>query len=133
VYAVDVDSEFEDYLLSNRESWGTPNIEPHLAHYDDPMLPLGEIDVVFTANTYAYIRDRVEYFTKVRSSLKPGGHLVVIEFKPDANPPSGMAPKVEHRVSRDAAMTELQQAGFALVREENFLPHQWFLILRAKE
>jgi hypothetical protein len=44
-----------------------------------------------------------------------------------------MAPKVEHRVSRDAAMTELQQAGFALVREENFLPHQWFLILRAKE
>ena len=35
VYAVDVDGEFADYLLEQREGWGTPNIEPHLAMYDD--------------------------------------------------------------------------------------------------
>jgi predicted methyltransferase len=130
VFAVDVDGEFEDYLLENREAWGTPNIEPHLAHYDDPMLPRGQLDLVFTANTYAYIRDRVAYFERVRESLDAGGRLAVIEFRPDAAVPGDMAPDPQYRVSRDTAVAELQAAGFALVREETFLPHQWFLVLQ---
>lgn len=130
VYAVDVDGEFDDYLRENRESWGTPNIEPHLALYDDPMLPDGELDLVFTANTYAYIRDRVAYFTKVHLALAPGGRLVVIDYRPDATPPEGMAPAQQHRVARDAALDELTQAGFSLAGEETFLPHQWFLVLQ---
>lgn len=130
VYAVDVDREFEDYLLANREAWGTPNIEPHLAMYDDPMLPAAAIDLIFTANTYAYIRDRVGYFDKVRAALRADGRLAIIEFRPDASPPGNIAPAPEHRVSRQAALTELTEAGFTLEREENFLPHQWFLVLK---
>jgi len=132
VYAVDVDGEFEDYLRDNRESWGTPNIEPHLALYDDPMLPEGELDLVFTANTYAFVRDRVEYFTKVRQALKPGGRLIVIDFRPEASPPPGAAPQAKHRVKRDTALSELEQAGFTLTDEETFLAHQWFLVLQPK-
>ena len=132
VFAVDVEGEFDDYLLNNREAWGTPNIEPHLAHYDDPILPEASLDLVFTANTYAYIRDRVEYFTRVRESLKPGGRLVVIEFRPDANPPGDMAPAAEFRVDVNAARTELAAAGFEVEAEESFLEHQWFLVLKPK-
>jgi SAM-dependent methyltransferase len=130
VYAVDVDGEFEDYLLEHREAWGTPNIEPHLAIYDDPMLPAGEIDLVFTANTYAFIRDRVGYFGKVRTALRADGRLAIIDFRPDASPPGNIAPAPEHRVPRDTALDELQKAGFELEREETFLPHQWFLVLK---
>jgi predicted methyltransferase len=132
VFAVDVDSEFEDYLLSNREAWGTPNIETHLAHYDDPMLPKASLDLVFTANTYAYIRDRVSYFSKVRAALKPGGRLAVIEFRPDANAPGDMAPAAQHRVSVETAKAELAQAGFQVESEPSFLVHQWFLVLQPK-
>jgi len=130
VYAVDVDGEFEDYLLENREAWGTPNIEPHLAMYDDPMLPAGGLDLVFTANTYAFIRDRVGYFSKIRSALTADGRLAILDFRPDATPPGGIAPAPEHRISREQALTELSDAGFTLEREETFLPHQWFLILQ---
>lgn len=130
VYAVDVDGEFEDYLLEHREAWGTPNIQPHLAIYDDPMLPAGEIDLVFTANTYAFIRDRVGYFSKVRSALAANGRLAILDFRPDATPPGNIAPAPEHRIGRDAALGELKQAGFSLEREETFLPHQWFLVLQ---
>lgn len=133
VFAVDVDGEFEDHILDNREAWGTPNIEPVLARYDDPKLPAGQVDLVFTANTYAFIRDRVAYFTKVRESLRPGGHLAVLEFRPESDPPSDIAPAREHRISAEQARRELGLAGFELVREETFLPYQWFLILRAKE
>lgn len=130
VYAVDVDGEFEDYLLEHREAWGTPNIQPHLAIYDDPMLPPGELDLVFAANTYAFIRDRVGYFGKVRAALSPKGRLAIIDFRPDATPPGNIAPAPEHRVSRETALGELAKAGFELEREETFLAHQWFLILQ---
>lgn len=132
VFAVDVDTEFEDYLLSNREAWGTPNIETHLAHYDDPMLPKASLDLVFTANTYAFIRDRVDYFSKVRAALKPDGRLAVIEFRPDANAPSDIAPAPQHRVSVETAKAELAEAGFEVESEETFLQYQWFLVLRPR-
>lgn len=132
VYAVDVDGAFEDYILENRESWGTPNIEPHLALYEDPLLPAGGLDVVFTANTYAYIRDRVTYFRKVHTSLRPDGRLVVLDFRPESTPPGKVAPESKHRVSRDDALRELAEAGFDLDREETYLPYQWFLVLKRK-
>jgi len=133
VFAVDVDGEFEDYLLSQREVWGTPNIEPRLAHYDDPALPEDSVDVVFTANTYAYIRDRVAYFQKVHRALKPHGVLAVIDFHPGAEAPQeGLTAAPEHRVTPETATAEIERAGFTLERAETFLPYQWFLIFRRK-
>ena len=130
VYAVDVDDEFRGYIEHNRESWGTPNIEPHLAFYDDPALPEHGVDMVFVSNTYPYLRSRVSYFKKIRAALKPGGKLAVINFKPDADVPDNTAPAPQFRTSRETVITELQQAGFALEREETFLPYQYFLIFK---
>ena len=130
VYAVDIDDEFRGYIESNREGWGTPNIEPHLAFPDDPALPEKGIDYVFVSNTYPYLRDRVNYFKKVRNALKPGGQLAIVNFKPDADVPDNTAPAREFRTSREAVIAELQQSGFALAREETFLPYQYFLIFK---
>ncbi|MBA3545662.1 MAG: class I SAM-dependent methyltransferase [Nannocystis sp.] len=130
VYAVDVDDEFRGYIEHNRESWGTPNIEPHLAFYDDPALPERGVDLVFVSNTYPYLRSRVSYFKKVRAALKPGGRLAVINFKPDATVPDNTAPAPQFRTSRETVITELAQAGFVLEREETFLPYQYFLIFK---
>ena len=128
VYAVEIDDEFRAHIEKEREGWGTPNIEPHLAFYDDPALPEQAIDLVFLANTYAYLRERVNYFSRVRSALKPGGRLVIVDFRPDAAPPAAFAPDPKYRISHDAIIAELRQAGFALEREEDFLPHQYFLV-----
>ncbi len=130
VYAVDVDDKFKTYIETNRESWGTPNIEPHLAFYDDPALPERAIDLIFMSNTYAFLRDRVPYLIKLREALAPGGQLAVINFKPAAQVPGDAAPDPAYRVPRDTALSELTEAGFVLEREENFLEHQYFLILR---
>ncbi len=130
VYAVDVDDEFRSYIEHNRETWGTPNIQPHLAFYDDPALPAAGIDLVFVSNTYPYLRDRPSYFRKVAAALRPGGHLVIINFKPEANVPDNTAPAPQFRTPREVVISELQTAGFTLMREETFLPHQYFLIFQ---
>lgn len=130
VYAVDIDSEFEAYVRTNRESWGTPNIEPIMGHYDDPKLPAASVDLVLSVNAYAYIRDRPAYFGRVRQALRPGGALAVLDFRPSAAVGDDVAPAPEHRVSVELAREELAQAGFTVLQEETFLPHQWFLILQ---
>jgi predicted methyltransferase len=130
VYAVDVDDEFRGYIEKNRESWGTPNIEPHLAFFDDPALPEKGVDLVFVSNTYPYLRDRVRYFKKVRAALRPGGTLAILNFKPDADVPDDTAPEPKFRTARETVIAELQAAGFALAREETFLPYQYFLIFQ---
>lgn len=132
VYAVDVDDEFRSYIEHNRESWGTPNIEPHLAFYDDPALPEHGVDLVFVSNTYPYLRNRISYFKKVHAALKPGGRLAVINFKHDAEVPDDTAPAPQFRTAREAVITELDQAGFVLEREETFLPYQYYLIFKQK-
>jgi predicted methyltransferase len=130
VYAVDVDDRFQRYLIEQREAWGTPNIEPHLAHYEDPLLPSAEIDLVFTCNTYPYIRERVAYFRKVRDALRPGGALVVIHYRPDATPPDDSAPEPKFRIDEPTTLAELEAAGFVLDRQETFLPHQYLFVFR---
>jgi predicted methyltransferase len=130
VYAVDVDATFEQHLIENREVWGLPNIEPHLAHYEDPMLPGDTLDLVFTANTYSYLRDRTSYFQKVHRALKAGGHLAILDFRPVATPPADVAPESRHRVPQATVISEVEAAGFKLNREETFLRHQYFLVFQ---
>lgn len=131
VYAVDVDTDFKRYIEEHRDSWGTPNVEPRLAMYENPLLPAGEIDLVFVSNTYAFIRDRAAYFEHVHTALKPGGRLAVIEFRKDAScEQEETCPQPNQRVSKDTALSELTSLGFTLETEHDFLPHQYFLVLR---
>jgi predicted methyltransferase len=130
VYAVEIDDEFRAYIEGQREGWGTPNIEAHLAYYDDPALPEKAVDLVFIANTYAYLRSRVDYLRKCRRALKPGGRLVVIDFRPDAAAPEQFAADPKYRIPRETVVAELEQAGFALEREETFLPYQYYLVFQ---
>ncbi len=131
VYAVDVDDTFREHIEHNREAWGTPNIEPHLAFYDDPALPAGEVDLIFMSNTLPYIRDKAQYLGRLQAALKPDGRLVIVGFRPDAAPPpdSG-APEPKFRSTADAVIQEAINAGFELDRQELFLPHQHFLIFK---
>lgn len=130
VFAVDVDDTFREYIEENREGWGTPNIEPHLAFYDDPALPEAGIDLVFMANTYPYLRDRAAYLGRVKMSLRPGGRLAIISYREDAQVPADDAPDPKYRVPKAQVISEATAAGFVLEREEDFLPYQHFLIFK---
>lgn len=131
VYAVDVDGRFKQFIEENRDAWGTPNIESRLALYENPLLPVASLDGVFISNTYVYIQDRITYFKGVHESLRPGGWLVVVGFRKDAECTAVEAcPSPEERVSAAEVEAELASAGFSLARSEDFLPHQYFLEFR---
>ena len=127
VYAVDVEPEMlkytEESVVHMHRSYTAEFI---LARPDNPKLPYESIDLLFLCNTYHHLEERPKYFSDTKSSLKPGGRLAIIDFYHDGRSGELGFPK-DHLVPRETVIAELSKAGYRLIREHTFLPHQYFL------
>ena len=123
VFAVDAEPDMVRYLGERARREGLANLVPVQAEPNDPKLP-APVDVVLVVNTYHHIAGRVEYFRRLRASLKPGGRVAIIDYRPDA--PTGPPPAM--RISSAAVTEELVRAGYVLVGTHSLLPYQYFLV-----
>jgi predicted methyltransferase len=122
VYAVDVDPGLNTYVERQARKQGYEQVRVVLAEHDDASIPAGGVDLIFTCNTYHHIEDRVAYFARARSYLRPGGRIAVIDFRE----PGWLFRR--HSVPADVIRSELEAAGYRLEREHDFLPRQSFLV-----
>lgn len=134
VIAIDIEQQFLDYIqlrLSRSSDRKALNIETRLTAASDPSLSENEVDLVIMVNTYPFIANRVAYFEKVCSGLKPDGKLVIIDFKKEPLP---VGPPVEGKVSPAQVSAELDSAGFKIanIDTEN-LDYQFTLTAEKKE
>ena len=123
VFAVDAEPDMVRYLGERAKREGLANLVTVQAGPDDPKLP-APVDVVLLVNTYHHIPARVEYFRRLRASLKPGGRVAIIDYRPDAP----MGPPPAARVPSTAVTEELLRAGYVLVGNHGMLPNQYFLV-----
>jgi len=125
VWAVDVDPDMLGHLAEEAASRGLPQVETVRAEPDDPELPDGEVDLVFTVNTWHHLADHADYFARVRErDLAPGGRVAVIELDG-----SGWFVRwFGHYTEREAIVDEMAAAGFALAEAPDFLERQHFLL-----
>ncbi|HET6303193.1 MAG TPA: methyltransferase domain-containing protein [Myxococcota bacterium] len=79
VYAVEIDEERARSLERAAREGGFSNVEVILAKPGDPLLPDGEIDLVFLCNAYHHIQDRVDYFDRLRVDLKRDGRVAIVD------------------------------------------------------
>lgn len=91
---------------------------------DDPELVPHSADVVFFCDTLHHMDSRVAYFRKITPALKPGGRVIVIDFKKKALP---VGPPPEDKLAREEVIAEFRAAGYRLRRDHDFLPYQYFL------
>lgn len=120
VLATDVEPAQLDALRAGLAERGIENVVPVLASYETPHLPPGLCDVIFIADTYHHIEDRVVYFQRLRKSLSEDGALVLLEFK-DGELPIG--PPAAHKVLLVDRHAELAAAGYEL--HESLGTHIW--------
>lgn len=127
VYVIDIEPNALKYVEESLLHMQRPfDAEFILARPDNPKIPLESVDVIFVCNTYHHLENRTEYFRNVRSSLKPGGRLVIIDFYHDDR--SGeLGFSKRHLVSRENVVDEMSGAGYRLAKEHTFLPKQYFL------
>jgi arsenite methyltransferase len=127
VYAVDVDPDMVRHLNRRVRDAGADNVRSILAAPDDPLLPESSVDRFFICDTWHHIEDQAKYLALMKKMLRPGGEVVMIDFKKEATP---MGPPLEMRIARDALVKQMQDAGFRLAAEHSFLPYQYFLVFR---
>ncbi len=99
---------------------------PATLEEDDPLLPTGSVDAVLVLKTYHEIAQPVRVLTRLRTAMRTGARLGVIDRNGSGD---------DHGVKRDTVVAEAAQAGFALVDEYDFVKPDgmdYFLIFRAR-
>jgi predicted methyltransferase len=129
VYAVDIDDGMIRYLERRARREGRANVRTILAAPDDPRLPAGGVDLVFTCNTYHHLGDRVTYFARLRESLRPDGRVAIID-----STGVGLFHRLfGHATPADTIRREMEAAGYRLEVPHDFLDRQSFLVFAPAE
>ncbi|MEQ1946554.1 MAG: methyltransferase domain-containing protein [Bryobacteraceae bacterium] len=123
VFSADIEPAMVNYLRERAAKEGLKNMIAVQAGADQPNLP-ESVDLVLIVDTYHHIGNRETYFRKVAQSLKPGGRVAIIDFKPES--PEG--PPKEFRFPLEKFQSEMAKAGFKLSAKHDFLPRQQFLL-----
>jgi predicted methyltransferase len=126
VYAVDISPVFIDNVLRISRKMGQRNVEGIVNSPSDVMLPPASVDLAFICDTYHHFEHPEAMMTSIRRALKPGGGVVVIDFR---KIPGFSTPWVMSHVRADEAtvVREIEAAGFRLVEDRDFLRSNYFL------
>ena len=117
--AVDIDQRFVTFM-NKKVTDIEPNLkskfEARLGLADDPKLNQQEADIILIVNTYIYIKNRKDYFTKLRNAMKSGGKLVIVDFK---NVELPIGPPTTIKLSGNQVLQELTAAGYKNIKLDN--------------
>jgi len=127
LFSVDIEPEMLRHLRERAHHDHLSVLVPTLASAESANLP-EPVDLVLVVDTYHHIDDRIAYFSRLKSSLRPDGRLAIVDFKAD----STEGPPPEHRIPPEKVTSELEAAGYILVAPHLFLPRQYFLVFQAK-
>jgi len=124
VYANDIDETKLEFLETRCEHHNINNVETILGEVDDPLLPEGELDLVYLINTYHDLDEPVAIMRNIIPSLKPDGVLVVIEQDTEKST------STHHAIDQQELFDQAEEAGYELVRVETFLERDNINIFR---
>lgn len=130
VVAIDIDKKFTEYIDSIKimelPDQFQDRLVTRLSSENDPNLKENELDVAVIVNTYMYVGNRVDWMKKVLNGLKPGGKVIIIDFKRKKTP---VGPPTQYRVPLYMAEEEMENAGLVNVQtNDSALDYQYILI-----
>jgi ubiquinone/menaquinone biosynthesis C-methylase UbiE len=125
VYAADVQPEMLRMLSDNAREARVTNIKPIRCTQTDTGLPEGAIDLILMVDVYHECSDPEAVLQGFLKSLKPGGRLVLVEFRGE-DPEVPIKP--EHKMTLEQVRREVEPQGFAFKDSLEFLPWQHIII-----
>ncbi|MDA1313714.1 MAG: class I SAM-dependent methyltransferase [Acidobacteria bacterium] len=125
VMAVDVQQGMLDRLRRNLEERDVSNVQLVLGKPGDPLIPPNYADLVLLVDVYHEIQQPEAMMEHVRRGLKPGGRVVVIEYRKED--PSIPLPPVR-KMTVAEVRSELEPLGFRFVEAMDFVPTQHIIV-----
>jgi ubiquinone/menaquinone biosynthesis C-methylase UbiE len=108
VWALDVSRELLDGLAARNPPPQVRSLQSTLPQID---LPAGVVDFVFGGFVFHEVEPPETLAREVRRVLKPGGHVAILDWRPDAV--GDLGPPRYHRLPPERIVSALQAAGFA--------------------
>ncbi len=127
VLAVDIQPEMLALLQTKLKAQGIENVEPILGQLDSPNLLPSSIDLALMVDAYHEFAYPREVMTGVVAALKPGGRVVLAEYK--AENPMIMIKRL-HKMSVAQVRREMAVVGLEWVKTDNSLPEQHLLFFQ---
>ena len=129
VFANDVQPQMLNILARRLNNANITNVTLVEGTLNDPRLPPASVDLALMVDVYHELSQPQAILRHVRESLKPGGRLVLLEYrKEDPTVPI----KPEHKMSVAEAKMEVEAEGFTLSTVDETLPRQHILIFVVK-
>ncbi len=124
LYAVDIDQAMLDHVSARAKAAGATNLRTVLGEYDDPKLPVKNVDVAFFHRVLHMIEHRQAYLNATAKYLKPDGRVVVIDKNRDDSPDSWMWLNEADVDSWMAAIAFYPAQHFAVFDDKYFVVYQ---------
>jgi predicted methyltransferase len=112
------------------------NVDVILGEPDDPHLPPAGVDAVLVLNTYHELNHPARILEQLSQSLKPGGHLVIVDRSPSSGHQMGNESE-DHTVASVEVETTLRRQGFEVIQRDDHFTEQpgdglWWIIVARK-
>jgi len=130
VFAVDTNPEFLEFIRKGALEKGLDNVKTVLVAGDKLTLPEKSLNLIFLRNVYHHLANRVEYFRNLKGLLKPDGKIVIVEYKRGGF--FSFHRIFGHYVRKETIVKEMNEAGYRLEEDFDFLPKQSFTIFSMK-
>lgn len=129
VYAVDIAETFLADIDRRAADHGLENIETIVNDQRSTYLPADSLDLAFICDTYHHFEYPRSLLASIARALRDDGELILIDFRriPGLSSPWVM----DHvRAGKQQVISEVEEAGFALVEERDLLRESYFLRFR---
>lgn len=131
VYATELEAEKQGEIRSAAQAEGLANVEVLPAQIEATGLPTACCAVVFMRHVYHHLTAPAAIDGDILRALEPGGALVIVDFPPTwflvPFAPEGVGEeRTSHGIEIDAALRELEAAGFESERVIPDWDTHWF-------
>lgn len=132
VIAVDIAKEFVDHVVASTREEGLSNVRGQICKPDSVELPAESVDLVFICDTYHHFEFPYKTMRSIWKALKPDGRVVLVEFHREEGKSSDWI--LGHlRAGQDVFVNEINQSGFEVVSEKDFLATSYFMTFKKNQ
>lgn len=123
VLATDIEPDMVRYLDERAKKEALPNLRGVSATASASGLAANSVDAILIVDVWHHIADRAAYARDLAAALRPGGRLLIVDFRRDAT----RGPPPEMRLAPEAIIADLVAAGFAAKVSPVVLPEQYIV------
>ena len=114
IYANEINEKKLNHIKKRCKKDQIENVSTILGEVEDPLFPIGEMDMVFMCYVFHDLEKPVEFLINIKKSLKNGATVVIMDQDPGKTGSN-------HFFTKETLLKKVKAANYKVLRIETFL------------